>query len=102
MFGAFIICSATEVGACRRGTCKQEMVERSLSPARNALFYNSIMGVAEILHEIETLPAEERWEVLEHTRQLLEPEIPESFKQAMDEIKRGDVIELDDALQELE
>ena len=60
------------------------------------------MGVAEILHEIETLPAEERWKVLEHTRQLLEPEIPESFRQAMDEIKRGDVIELDDALQDLE
>ena len=60
------------------------------------------MGVAEILHEIETLPSEERWKVLEHTRELLEREIPESFKLAMREIKRGEVIELDEALKELD
>jgi len=60
------------------------------------------MGVAEILHEIDFLPAEERWKVLEHTRHLVEPEIPESFKQAMAEIERGETIELDEALQELD
>ncbi len=60
------------------------------------------MGVAEILHEIETLPAEERWKVLEHTRHLPEREIPESFKLAMAEIKRGEGIELDEALKELD
>jgi len=59
------------------------------------------MGVAEILHEIDTLPAEERWKVLEHTRHLLEPDIPDSFKQAMAEIERGEVVELDEALKEL-
>jgi hypothetical protein len=59
------------------------------------------MSVAEILHQIETLPPEQRWEVLARTRQLLGPEIPASFKQAMAEIERGEVIDLDDALQEL-
>jgi hypothetical protein len=39
--------------------------------------------------------------VLEHTRQLLGSEIPESFRQAMNEIARGEVMELDDALREL-
>ena len=59
------------------------------------------MGVSEILHEIDTLPSDQRWEVLEHVRHLVEAEIPESFKQAMAEIERGEVIELDDALKEL-
>jgi hypothetical protein len=60
------------------------------------------MGVAEILQEIETLPAAERWKVLEHTRHLLEGEIPESFRMRIAEIKRGEVIELDEALKELD
>ncbi len=60
------------------------------------------MGVVEILHEIETLQPEERWKVLEHTRHLVELEIPESFRQAMAEIERGEVIELDESLKELD
>lgn len=60
------------------------------------------MGVAEILHQIDILPAEARWKVLEHTRHLVDPEIPESFRQAMAEIERGEVVDLDEALQELE
>jgi len=60
------------------------------------------MSVTEILHQIEALPTKDRWQVLEHTRHLLEPEIPESFAQAMSEIERGAVIELDDALKELD
>jgi hypothetical protein len=60
------------------------------------------MSVTEILHQIEALPAKERWQVLEHTRHLLEPEIPESFAQGMVEIARGEVIELDDVLRELD
>jgi hypothetical protein len=60
------------------------------------------MGVAEILHEIDTLPTEERWKVLEYTRRLVNPEIPESFKEAMAEIDRGEVIDLDEALKELD
>jgi hypothetical protein len=72
------------------------------------LFYDRInakvcsMGFAELLHEIDTLPTEGRWKVLEHTRHLIEPEIPESFKLAMSEIERGEVIELDEALKELD
>lgn len=60
------------------------------------------MGVTEILHEIETLPAAQRWEILEHTRALLASEIPDSFSKAMEEIARGEVIDLDEALEELD
>ena len=60
------------------------------------------MGVSEILREIKLLPPEQRWQIIEHTREMLGPEIPESFKQGMEEIARGDVLELDEALQELE
>jgi len=60
------------------------------------------MGVAEILEEIKSLPAQQRWEILERTRQMLDAEIPESFRQGMREIARDEVIELDEALKELE
>ena len=60
------------------------------------------MGVSEILNEIEALPAEQRWQILERTREMLGSEIPESFKQGMQEIARGEVIELDDALKTLD
>ena len=59
------------------------------------------MSVKEILREIEALPAEERWNVLEEVRRLVEPEIPASFREGMEQIKRGEGIELDDALREL-
>ncbi len=60
------------------------------------------MSVTEILHQIEALPTKDRWQILEHTRHLLEPEIPEDFAQAMSEIERGEVMELDDALKALD
>jgi len=60
------------------------------------------MGVSEILEEIKSLPTQQRWEILERTREMLDTEIPESFKQGMREIARGEVIELDDALKELQ
>jgi len=60
-----------------------------------------IMGVSEILEEIKSLPTPQRWEILERTREMLDAEIPESFKQGMREIARGEVIELDEALEEL-
>ena len=60
------------------------------------------MGVTEILHEIDALTLYERWNVLEHARHLVEPQIPESFKEVMAEIERGEVIELDEALKELD
>ncbi len=59
------------------------------------------MSVAEILHQIESLPEKERWEVLERTRHLLEPEIPEAFREGMAAIARGDTVDLDEALPEL-
>lgn len=59
------------------------------------------MGVSEILNEIKSLPPDQRWQILERTREMLGPEIPESFKQAMGEIARGEVVELDDTLQDL-
>jgi hypothetical protein len=60
------------------------------------------MSLAELIHAIDTLPAEERWKVLEHTRHLVNPEIPESFKQSMAEIEHGEVLDLDAALKELD
>jgi hypothetical protein len=60
------------------------------------------MSVKEILREIEALPAEKRRNVLEGVRRLVEPEIPASFREGMEQIKRGEGIELDDALRELE
>ena len=60
------------------------------------------MGVSEILDEIKSLPAEQRWQILERTREMLGAEIPESFKRGMEEIARGEVIELDEALNELD
>jgi hypothetical protein len=60
------------------------------------------VGVSEILDEIKSLPAEQRWQILERTREMLGAEIPESFKRAMEEIARGEVIELDEALNELD
>jgi predicted transcriptional regulator len=61
-----------------------------------------MMGVSEILDEIKSLPAEQRWQILERTREMLGSEIPESFKEGMAEIARGEVIELNEALQELD
>jgi hypothetical protein len=59
------------------------------------------VSVKEILQEIEALPPQDRWQVLEHTRHLLEPDIPEAFKEGMDAIARGETIDLDDAMPEL-
>ena len=60
------------------------------------------MRVAEILDESKSLSPEQRWEILQRTREMLGPEIPEGFKQGMEEIARGEAIELDEALQDLE
>jgi hypothetical protein len=60
------------------------------------------MSLSEILQEIESLAPEERWKVLEHTRQLVEPEIPLEFKEGMEAIARGDTLDLDEAMPELD
>jgi len=72
-----------------------------LSSRRSAATF-CVMGVAEILEEIKSLPPEQRWQVLERTRDMLGVEIPDTFKQGMREIASGEVIELDEALQELD
>ena len=60
------------------------------------------MSVKEILREIEALPGEQRWSLLEGVRRLVEPEIPASFREGMEQIKRGEGIEFDDTLRELD
>jgi hypothetical protein len=60
------------------------------------------VSVKDILREIEALPCEQRWSVLEGVRRLVEPEVPASFKEGMEQIKRGEGIDLDDALRELD
>ena len=60
------------------------------------------MSVEEILHENEALPREQRRSILEAVLRLVEPEIPSSFREGMEQIKRGEGIELDDALRELD
>jgi hypothetical protein len=57
--------------------------------------------VTEILHEIEALPTEERWQVLKQTREMLESEIPDSFKEGMSAIARGDIVDLSEVMQDL-
>ena len=58
------------------------------------------VSAAEILQKIEELPTEERDWLL---RKLSEIEnIPESLRQSLGEAARGELIDLDDALQELD
>jgi len=60
------------------------------------------MSVAEILHQIEALPTEERLQLVEKLMQLSEADVPESLRQSMAEAERGELIDMDDALQELD
>jgi hypothetical protein len=59
------------------------------------------MSVAEIMHQIEALPPKERWDILEQTRHLLEPDVLEEFREGMTAIARGEVVDLDEAMPEL-
>jgi len=60
------------------------------------------MSVTEILHQIEALPTEERLELVNKLVELREADIPESLRQSMAEAERGELIDLDDALSELD
>ena len=60
------------------------------------------MGVSEILRQISSLSPEQRLQIIQRTREMLGAEIPDSFRQGMQEIAEGEVIELDDALHELD
>jgi hypothetical protein len=56
----------------------------------------------ELLHEIESLPKEERLWLWERLSQLTEVDIPESLRQSLAEAERGELIDLDEALRELD
>jgi predicted transcriptional regulator len=60
------------------------------------------MSKQELLHEIETLPRNEQVWLLERFSALMETAIPESFRQGMAEAERGELVELDEALKELD
>jgi hypothetical protein len=44
------------------------------------------------MNQIEALPSKERWEILEQTRHLREPDVPEEFREGMAAIARGEVV----------
>jgi hypothetical protein len=60
------------------------------------------MSANELLHEIEALPKEQQVWLWEKLSQLAEADIPESLRQSMAEAERGELIDLDDALRELD
>ncbi len=62
------------------------------------LFYPLNMSFTEILHEIESLPSKQRWELLGRLHQLTEEDVPESLRQGMAEAQRGELYDLDQIL----
>ncbi len=60
------------------------------------------MSVTEIIHEIEFLPTEERLRLVDKLVQLTEADVPESLRESMAQAARGEFIEMDDALKELD
>jgi hypothetical protein len=66
------------------------------------LCYFLFMSVAEIIREIEALPSAERFQVLECLNKISANDVPESFRQGMEEAMRGEGDDLDEALKDLE
>ena len=60
------------------------------------------MSATELLNQIEALPKQQRLWLWEKLSELTEADIPESLRQSMAEAERGELIELDDALRELD
>ena len=60
------------------------------------------MSTRELLQEIETLPKPEQLWLLEKLSALTEADIPASLRQSIAEADRGELIELDEALHELD
>jgi hypothetical protein len=60
------------------------------------------MSVTEIMQEIEALPTQERLRLVEKLVQLTEADVPESLRESMAQAARGEFIEMDDALKELD
>ena len=58
------------------------------------------MNANEILQKIEELPDEERRQLFQKLSEL--DEVPQSLRQSLAEAARGELIELDDALEELD
>ena len=56
------------------------------------------MSVSEIIHEIEALPTEERCKLLEQLHELSEKDIPESFKEGMEDARAGRFVDMETAL----
>ncbi len=60
------------------------------------------MSVAELIREITALPSEERLQLVDTLVQLTDADIPESLRQSMAEAERGELMDLDEALVELD
>jgi hypothetical protein len=60
------------------------------------------MSTTDLLQEIEALPHTERLWLLERLSALAEAEVPESFRQSFAEAQRGEVMDLDEALKDLD
>ena len=60
------------------------------------------MSAIELLHEIESLPKQERLWLWEKLSQLTEADIRESLRQSIAQAERGELIDLDEALRELD
>ena len=60
------------------------------------------MSASELLHRIESLPKQERLWLWEKLSQLTRADIPESLRQSIAEAERGELIDLDEALRELD
>jgi hypothetical protein len=60
------------------------------------------MSASELLHETESLPKRERLWLWEKLSQLTEADIPKSLRQSIAEAERGELIDLDEALRELD
>jgi len=60
------------------------------------------MSVTQILHEIEALPAKDRKKLFTKLSALTASDVPESFRESMAEAARGELIDLDEALGELD
>jgi predicted transcriptional regulator len=60
------------------------------------------MSVSEILREIKALPQNERLHLVEQLVKLTEADIPESFREGMAQAERGELLDFDETLKELD
>ena len=60
------------------------------------------MSASELLHEIEALPKQEQLWLWEKLSQLTDTDIPDSLRQSIAQAERGELIDLDEALRELD